>query len=132
MSESRIHAGEAGAENTDQLILDHGRGNDIAVSDKVRHEGILRLVVDEFRGADLLDVTLIHDDDGVGHGQRFLLIVGDIDKGDAQLVFHANQFVLHFLAQFQVKRTQRLVQKQDSWFIDNGAGDGDPLLLAAA
>ena len=56
------------------------------------------------------------------------LIVGDIDEGDAQLVFHADQFVLHFLAQFQVQRAKRLVQKQDAWFIDNGAGDGDPLL----
>ena len=30
-----------------------------------------------------LPVGLIHDHDGVGHGQSLLLIVGHIDKGDA-------------------------------------------------
>ena len=67
---------------------------------------------------------------GFGHNKPVHVV---IRPEDVELVAPAqDQFVLHFLAQFQVKRTQRLVQKQDSWFIDNGAGDGDPLLLAAA
>ena len=32
-------------------------------------EGIFRLVVDLLRGTHLLDVTLVHDNNGVGHSQ---------------------------------------------------------------
>ena len=73
--------------------------NDVALADEVCHKGVFRLVVDLLRGADLLDIALVHDDDGVGHGQRFFLVVRDVDKGDAQLVFQADQLILHVLAE---------------------------------
>ena len=57
--------------------------------------------------------------------------MGDIDKGNAQLIFQADQFILHILAEFQVQSAQRLVQQEDPRLIDNGPGNGDPLLLAA-
>ena len=39
--------------------------------------------------ADLLDAALIHDDNGVGHGERLLLIVGHIYKSDAHRLLNA-------------------------------------------
>ena len=60
-------------------------------------KSVFRLVVNAFGGADLLDIALVHDHDGVGHGQRFLLVVGDIDEGDTQLVFQTDELVLHIL-----------------------------------
>ena len=38
---------------------------------------------------------------------------------------------LELLAQFKVERAQRFVQQQDLRFVDDGAGQGDALLLAA-
>ena len=57
--------------------------------------------------------------------------MSDIDKGDAGLLLDAFQFVLHILAQTQVQRAQRLVQKQHLRTVDQRAGDGHTLLLAA-
>ena len=56
-----------------------------AVTDKIRHKSVLRLIIDGFGRADLLDVSLVHDHDGVGHGKGLLLVVGHINEGNAQL-----------------------------------------------
>ncbi len=57
--------------------------DDIALADEVSHERVLRLVVDLFRGTHLLDITLVHDNDGIGHRQRLFLIVGDVYESNA-------------------------------------------------
>ena len=44
---------------------EHGRSNNITVSDKISYECILRFVINIFRGADLLDVSLIHNDNRI-------------------------------------------------------------------
>ena len=51
-------------------------------------EGVDRLVVYLFRGADLLDDAVLHDDDAVGHGEGLFLVVGDVEEGDAQALMH--------------------------------------------
>ena len=89
------------------------------------------LVIDIGGGADLLDLSLIHDDDGVAHGEGLLLIMGDIDKGDTHLLLDLLEFDLHVLAELEVQRAQRLVQKKDLRPVHDGPGDGHPLLLAA-
>ena len=81
------------------LILHHDGGDDVGVTDKVRDEGVFRLVVNLLRRAHLLDIALVHDDDGVGHGEGLFLVVGHVDKGDAELFFQAYQLVLHVLAE---------------------------------
>ena len=48
-----------------------------------------RPVVEVGRAAELLDAPLVHDRDAVGHHQRFFLIVGDVDEGDAQFLVEA-------------------------------------------
>ena len=98
-AETFIHAGEPGAEDLHQLIPYHCAVDDVALSDKVSHESIFRLVVDLLRSPHLLDISLIHDHNGVRHGQGLFLVVGHVDEGDAQLIFQAYQLVLHILAQ---------------------------------
>ena len=46
-------------------------------------------------------------------------------------LLHAFELQLHFLAQLQVQRAQRLVQQQHLRLVHQRAGDGDALLLAA-
>ena len=132
LAKARIHAAKFCTEDLHQFILQHDAVNDVAVSDKVGNEGIFRLIVDVYGCTDLLDVTLVHDNDGIGHGKGFFLIVGDIDKSDAKFIFQTDQLILHVLTELQVQSAKRLVQKQDLWFVYNGAGNGDTLLLTAA
>ena len=55
----------------------------------------------------------------------------DIDKGDAQFPVHVLELELHFLAHLEIQRAQGLVEEQDLGLVDQRAGDGDTLLLAA-
>ncbi|MNN36434.1 hypothetical protein D3C81_1503320 [compost metagenome] len=57
--------------------------------------------------------------------------MGDQHEGDAHLALQAQQLGLHFLAQLAVQRRQGFVQQQYRGFVDQGAGQGHPLLLAA-
>ena len=82
-SESFIDAGKFRTEDFNQLVVDHQTVHDVALADEVGNECVFRLVVDLFRGTHLLDITLVHDNDGIGHRQRLFLIVGNIDKSDA-------------------------------------------------
>ena len=129
--EAPVQAGELPAIHLHHVVPGHGAVDDVGLADEVRHEGVLGLVVDVLRGADLLDGALVHDDDGVGHGEGLLLVVGDIDEGDAHLLLDALELDLHVLAELQVEGAQGLVQKQYLGPVDKGPGDGHPLLLAA-
>ena len=60
-----------------------------------------------------------------------LLVVGDVDEGDAQLLVHLLQLDLHVLAHLEVQRGEGLVQEEHLGLVHDGAGDGDTLLLAA-
>ena len=109
----------------------HDAVEQVAVADEVRNERVLRLVVDILRLADLLDLAFLHDHDLVRHGQRFFLVVRDVDKGNAEFVVHRLEFELHLLAHLEVERAERLIEEQDLRLVDKRAGDGDTLLLAA-
>ncbi len=126
-----VHAGELLAGHHHQFVLEHDAGEQIALADEVGHEGVLRLVVDALGVADLLDAAVVHHHDGIGHGEGFFLIVGDVEEGDAQFLLHALQFQLHLLTQLQIQRAQRLVQQKHLRLVDQRAGDGNALLLAA-
>ena len=62
----------------------HDAVDDVALPDEIGNKGITRLIVDILRCANLQNVAVSHDHHTVGHGERFLLIVGDIDEGDLQ------------------------------------------------
>ena len=90
---------EALTGDLDEVVFDHGAVKDIAFADEVRNEGVFRFVVDVNRRADLLNFALIHDNDRVTHGERFLLVVRDENERDADGLLDFFEFVLHILAQ---------------------------------
>ena len=98
-AESDIDALEFRAENLDEAVLNHNTVNNVAVADEVCNECVLRLIVNILRCTNLLDISLVHDNDRVGHRKGFFLIVGNIDESDAKLVFQADQLVLHILSE---------------------------------
>ena len=55
----------------------------------------------------------------------------DEDEGDADLLLDVLELLLHLLAQLQVERAKRLIEQQHARLVDERAGDGDALLLAA-
>ena len=59
------------------------------------------------------------------------LIVGDIDRGDAEPRLQELELDPHLLAQLGVEVGQRLVEQQDLRLAHQAARKGEPLLLAA-
>jgi hypothetical protein len=56
--------------------------------------------------------------------------VGDVDRGEAELVVQAADLEAHFLAQIGVEVGQRLIQQQHRGLHHDGARQGHALLLA--
>jgi hypothetical protein len=82
-------------------------------------------------GPRLFDAALVHHGQAVAHGQGLLLIVGDVDEGEADPALDRLQLDLHLLAELEVESTQRLVQQEDARLVHQGPGQGHPLPLAA-
>ncbi|TPM44090.1 hypothetical protein FJ964_19430 [Mesorhizobium sp. B2-3-2] len=110
----------------------HGHRYEVGIAHEVGDEAVVRLVVELARRAVLRDLACIHDDDAVGDGQRVLLVVGDVGHGQLQLLLEIADLFAHAPAQLGVEVRQRLVEQQDLRFQNDGAGDGDALLLAAS
>ena len=81
--------------------------------------------------ADLLDPALVEDGEAIGHRERLLLIVRDVDERDADLALDRLQLDLHLLAELQVERAQRLVEEQYPRLVHDRARERDALALAA-
>src|SRR5690606_41190923 len=64
--------------------------------------------------AELFDPALVHDGDAVGHGQRFALVVSDVDEGDADLALDAFELQLHGLAQFRSEEHTSELQSREN------------------
>ena len=88
-------------------------------------------LVDVDRCADLLDLAGAHHREPVAHGERLLLVMGDVDKGDPDLALDPLKFGLHLLAQFQVESAERLVEEQDLGLVHYRPGERYALALAA-
>ena len=67
----------------------------------------------------------------VGQRQRFGLVVGDIDEGDAGAALQALQFHAHLFAELGVEVRQRLVEQEDFRLDHEAPRQCHALLLAA-
>ena len=132
-------AGLFGADASDRRIdgegsvfaLLYGSVEEVGVSDEVRGEHVRRLRVDLSRRPDLYQLSAAHEGDAVGEGERFFLVVGDVDGGQFQFAVDAFDLLAHFVAQFGVQVAERFVEQEDVRFGDERSGEGDALLLSA-
>ena len=131
LGKAPVQALKGVAREADLAVGQHEAVHDVGLTDEVGHEGVDGLVVDVHGRADLLDVAARHDHHHVGHGESLLLVVGDVDEGDARGSLDLLQLALHILAELEVQGSQRLVQEQNAGMVDQGAGDGHTLLLTA-
>ena len=100
-------------------------------ADEAGDEQALRPQIEVVRRADLLDLALAHADDAIGHGGRLELVVGDQDRGHAELALQALDLGAHGQAQGGVEVGERLVEQQELGPLDERAGERHALLLAA-
>ena len=100
-------------------------------SDEVGDEARARPFIDVGRRPDLDDLAVVENGDAIGHRQRFALVVGDEDEGDAELLLQRLQLLLHLLAELEVERAERLVEQQHLGPVHQRAGKRHALALAA-
>ena len=93
-------------------------------------EGMLRPLEQLDRRADLHDIAVMHDDDGVGEGQRLGLVVGDVDHRAADAGVQLLQLRAQLPFQMRVDHRQRLVEHDDIDVLAHQAAPERDLLLA--
>ena len=79
----------------------------------------------------LVDAPVEHDGDAVGDHHRLRLIVGDIDRGDPDLLLQRAHIEAHLFPELGVQVGERLVEQQHVGSDDQGARKSRPLLLPA-
>ena len=57
-------------------------------------------------------LTVVEQCDSIRHRQRFILIVGNKDEGNAKLAVQVFQLFLHLLTQFEIERSQGFIEQQ--------------------
>jgi hypothetical protein len=103
----------------------------IGVADEVGEKARRRLLVELVRRALLRDASAFHHDDAIGDGERFLLVVRDVDDGERERLLQLADLLPHAAAQLRVEVRQRLVEEQHRRLEHERARDRDALLLAA-
>ena len=83
----------------------------IGPTQEVHDEAVGRMVKHFLRAAHLLDLTLVQDDDLIGHGEGFFLVVGDEDAGDMKLIVQSAQPGTQLFADLRVQGAERLVEQ---------------------
>ena len=107
-------------------------GEHVRLTDERGDERTRRLVVELVRCGELLDPALVDHGDAIGHHQRFLLVVRDVENRHAERLLQALDLELHLLAKLAVEGTEWLVHERQSGFEHHRPGEGDALLLPAA
>src|SRR5690606_21309079 len=98
--------------------LAYCRVEEIDLADELRDEAGLGIQIEIARRRLLHDPAAIHDGDAVRHGERFELVMRDIDRGNAELARQVLDLRAQILAQLGVEIAERLVEEKDL-----GAGD---------
>ena len=76
-------------------------------------------------------MPLVHNQNAIAHGNGFVLVVGDQNKGRVGFFLQFAEFHLKFFAQVGVQSGEGFVQKENLRFVHQGARQGRPLLLPA-
>ena len=110
---------------------DDGAGKEVVLADEVGDERTFRFFVEGLRRRDLFDASSAKHRDPVRHHHGFLLVVCDVDHGDAEFAMDAADLELHFLAQAPVEGAERFVHQHQFRLEHQRPGNRHPLLLAA-
>ena len=99
-------------------------------ADKACHKGVLWPVIDIQRGANLFNMTGLHDDDLVGHCHRLDLVVGDIDGRGGKTLVQFADFRPHLDPKLGIKVRQGFVKQEHLGVAHNRPPHGHSLTLS--
>src|SRR5690606_13746064 len=105
-----LRVGEAVAPDLDVRAVVPAR-KEVRRADEVGDEARGRPGVELVRRALLLDRAVAHDDYAVADRQRLLLVVRDVDSGDAEALLELVDVVAHAAPELRVEVRQRLVEE---------------------
>src|SRR5882672_10536724 len=108
---------------------DETAGEEIGRADEAGDERVQGAEVDVLRRADLSDAAAVDHRDAVGERERLGLVVGHVNRGDADLALQPLEFAAHVVAQLRVEVGKRLVEQQQPRLMHDGARKRDALLL---
>ena len=100
-------------------------------ADERRDKDVVRTVVELLRRIDLLKIPALEHRDPVAHGHRFDLVVGDVDRGDAEGLLKPRDLGAHLHPQLGVEVRQRLVHQEGGGLANDRATHRHPLALPA-
>ena len=99
--EHAVRAGRAG----------HGGLQHVRLAHEVGDVAARRPVVDLLGGAYRRDTAPLHHGHAIGHRQRFLLVVRDVEEGHPETLLDRFQLGLHLAPDPEVERSERLVEQ---------------------
>src|SRR5262249_34254408 len=76
-------------------------------------------------------ITVVQDDDLIGHGHRLYLVMSDINRCVAGFVMQVQQLHTHSYAQFCVEIGKRFVKQEKFWLFHDASADRHSLALAS-
>ena len=79
----------------------------------------------------MLNDAVLHDCDGIADGHRLLLIMGDIDGGDADILLGVADHASHLQTKLGIQIRQWFIHQQNVRGDDQRPGQRNTLLLAA-
>lgn len=94
-------------------------------------EEIFGVIVKIWCACDLLEATGVEDGNAVGDGGGFVLIVGDVEGGDAEFLLDGADGIAELEAAGGIKISERFVEQEKVRAGRQSAGERDALLLSA-
>lgn len=89
------------------------------------------MVVNLKRSSNLLDNTILHNNDPLPHGHGLDLVVGDINHGGLEASVEFGDLRAHLDAHFGVQVGEGLVKQEDTGLANDGSPYRNPLALPA-
>src|SRR5215470_4213486 len=132
---ARGRIGRAGQVALEQRVVADALQPRIGQRDRLQQAariGMARLGMQAGALGNLHDAAEIHDGDAVAHPLHHAEVVGDEDVGEAEALLQVDQQLQDLRADGDVERGDRLVEDDQLGLQDEGAGDRQPLALAAA
>ena len=108
-----------------------GNGHVVDSTDESRDERIIRIPVHRLGASNLLDSALAHHAHTVGDGQRFFLIMGNEQGGDARIPLDTTNLFTHLKSHGGIKRAERLIEQEHPRLDRQRSRQRHPLLLTA-
>ena len=95
------------------------------------YEQVAGIVIEVLRGIDLLNDTVLHNDDSGTKGHSLCLVVCDVDDGGAKSLVKLSDLGSHLNTKLSIQVGKRLVHKEDLRITNDSTTHSDTLSLAA-